>query len=59
MHFGLQLIFDESQKECVNEIWVDVYPLTMLLSQNKSEVYRDDATKEYYSKNKIEIIYNQ
>ena len=59
LHFGLQLIFDESQKECVNEIWVDVYPLTMLLSQNKSEVYRDDATKEYYSKNKIEIIYNQ
>jgi murein DD-endopeptidase MepM/ murein hydrolase activator NlpD len=59
LHFGLQLIFDESQKECVNEIWVDVYPLSMLLSQNKSEVYRDDATKEYYSKNKIEIIYNQ
>ena len=59
LHFGLQLIFDESQKECVNEIWVDAYPLTMLLSQNKSEVYRDDATKEYYSKNKIEIINNQ
>jgi murein DD-endopeptidase MepM/ murein hydrolase activator NlpD len=59
LHFGLQLIFDESQKECVNEIWVNVYPLSMLLSQNKSEVYRESDTKEYYSKNKIEIIYNQ
>ncbi len=55
LHFGLQLIFDESQKEGNNEIWVDVYPLTMLLHKNQSEVYRDDATKEYYSKNKVEI----
>lgn len=55
LHFGLQLIFDESQKEGSNEIWVDVYPLTMLLHKNQSEVYRDDATKEYYRKNKLEI----
>ena len=59
LHFGLQLIFDESQKEGSNEIWVDVYALTMLLHKNQSEVYRDDATKEYYSKNKIEINLTQ
>lgn len=55
LHFGLQLIFDESQKESNNEIWVDVYSLTMLLHQNQTQVYRDDATKEYHSKNTIEI----
>lgn len=47
LHFGLQLIFDESQKECNNEIWVNVYPLTQLLRQHQSEVVRNDATKEY------------
>ena len=26
LHWGLQLIFDESQKEGNNEIWIDVYP---------------------------------
>lgn len=55
LHFGLQLVFDESQKESNNEIWVDVYPITMLLRKNQSEVVRDSATKEYHSKNQIEI----
>ena len=27
LHIGLQLIFDESQKECYSEIWIDVYPI--------------------------------
>ena len=31
LHWGLQLIFDESQKEGNNEIWIDVYPLTRFL----------------------------
>jgi Membrane proteins related to metalloendopeptidases len=55
LHFGLELIFDESQKESNNEIWVDVYSLSMLLRKNQMEVVRDSATKEYHSKNKIEI----
>ena len=59
LHFGLQLIFDESQKEGTNEIWVDVYPLTVLLHKNQSEVIRDDSTKEYHSKNKVEINLTQ
>lgn len=55
LHFGLQLIFDESQKESTNEIWVDVYALTQLLRQNRSAVVRDDTTKEYHRAQDIQI----
>lgn len=48
LHFGLQLIFDESQREGNHEIWVDVYELVKFLHQNQSEVARDDATKEWF-----------
>ena len=34
LHFGLQLIFDESQKECLSEIWIDVYDIVRLLSSH-------------------------
>lgn len=47
LHYGLQLIFDESQKEGNNEIWIDVYALCNLLAGHRSEVKRDDATKEW------------
>lgn len=47
LHFGLQLIFDESQRDGNQEIWVDVYELVKFLSQNRSEVERNDATKEW------------
>lgn len=46
LHFGLQLIFDESQREGTNQIWVDVYPLIRFLYQNQSDTVRDDKTKE-------------
>ena len=55
LHLGLQLIFDESQKESDHEIWVNLYPLTLLLEKHKSEVYRVEETKEYYRKYDIEI----
>lgn len=47
LHFGLQLIFDESQRDGNNQIWVDVFPLVKFLYQNQSEAARDDATKEW------------
>lgn len=47
LHFGLQLIFDESQKEGNNEIWVDCYDLTRFLYKNRSEVHKLDGTKEW------------
>lgn len=36
LHFGLQLIFDESQKECLSEIWIDVYDIVRLLGSHTS-----------------------
>lgn len=53
LHFGLQLIFDESQKEGNNEIWVDCYNLTRFLYKNRSEVQKVDGTKEW--KRKVEM----
>ena len=38
LHFGLQLVFDESQKECLSEIWVDVYDIVRLLSSHTSSL---------------------
>ncbi len=47
LHFGLQLIFDESQRDGNNEIWVSLYELVRFLYQHQSEVKRDDSTKEW------------
>lgn len=54
LHWGLQLIFDESQKECDNEIWIDLYAITKLLEKNKSAVIRNNDTKEFYPEFEIE-----
>ena len=43
LHFGMELIFDESQKECNSEIWVDVYPIVRLLSTHRSSYRRTDS----------------
>lgn len=48
LHFGLQLIFDESQKEGNNEIWINCYELIKFLTINRSETIKDLETKEYY-----------
>ncbi len=38
LHFGMQLVFDESQKECNSEIWIDVYDIVRLLSSHRSSI---------------------
>ena len=38
LHFGMQLVFDESQKECLSEIWIDVYDLVRLLDSHRSSI---------------------
>ena len=43
LHFGLQLIFDESQKECLSEIWIDVYDIVRLLNTHRSSLRKTDA----------------
>ena len=48
LHYGMQLIFDEAEKDSPNQIWVDMYALTKLLSEHKSEVQRPEGSKEYY-----------
>lgn len=50
LHFGIQLIFDESQKDGVNQIWIDVYQIIEFLQKYKSEVYYDKELKEYFRK---------
>lgn len=47
LHWGLQLIFDESQKEGNNEIWVDCYQLSKFLYRNRSETKKEENTKEW------------
>jgi murein DD-endopeptidase MepM/ murein hydrolase activator NlpD len=44
LHFGLQLIFDESQKECNSEIWVDVYQIVRLLDAHRSSVVYNETS---------------
>ena len=53
LHFGLQLIFDESQKEGNSEIWIDCYELVKFLRMNQSQVAKVEGTKEW------ERVYDQ
>ena len=51
LHFGMQLIFDESQFDSPNEIWIDVYNIIEFLMQNRSEVcISNERTKDYSRK---------
>ena len=47
LHWGLELIFDESQKESDNEIWVDCYQLSRFLYKNQSKVHKIEGTREW------------
>ena len=54
LHFGIQLIFNEVQKEGPNQIWVDLYDLTDFLKKHRSEVYKsNEETKDYSRKYQI------
>ncbi len=53
LHFGMQLIFDKSQKDGNGEIWIDVYQICRFLQSHRSEVYYDKEKKEHYAKNPI------
>lgn len=47
LHFGIQLIFDESQKDGNHEIWINCYELVKFLQLNRSETLKNPETKEY------------
>lgn len=44
LHFGMQLVFDESQKECNSEIWIDVYSIVRLLATHRSTQIKENGT---------------
>ena len=48
LHFGMQIIFDESQKEGNNEIWIDVFQIIRFLDRYRSETVKDPETKDYH-----------
>ena len=49
LHFGLQLIFDESQVD--GKIWIDVYNIIEFLMQNRSTVFMNNSdTKDFVRK---------
>ena len=50
LHFGMQLIFDESQVDSPNEIWIDVYNIVEFLKKNRSEVYVSNSDTRDYSR---------
>lgn len=43
LHFGMQLVFDESQKECLSEIWIDPYDIVRLLHSHRSSVRKTES----------------
>lgn len=47
LHFGLELVFDESQKESDHEIWINCYELVKFLRKNQCETVKVDGTKEW------------
>ena len=47
LHFGIELVFDESQKESDHEIWIDAYSIVELLSRHRVTVVKDEATGTY------------
>ena len=55
LHFGIQLIFDEVQKEGPNQIWCNLYDLVNFLQRNRSEVYKSNQETKDYSR-KIDFI---
>jgi len=46
LHFGIQLIFDESQKEGPNEIWIDPYEIVKLLDSHRVSLKKTGSTWE-------------
>lgn len=47
LHYGMQIIFDPSQKDGWNQIWIDMYAITEFLSSYRSSVTKKD--KEFTS----------
>lgn len=53
LHWGLELIFDESQKESDNEIWIDLYALTKFLAKHTQAAEKVGDTREWVRSSRI------
>jgi len=56
LHFGLQVIFDETQKDGINQIWIDVYNIVNLLEKNRMPVVKNPEGTDYIRARKINNI---
>lgn len=55
LHLGIQLIFDPSQKDGYNQIWINCYEIVKFLSKNKMSVIKTENGKDYKAKSEIAI----
>ena len=59
LHFGIQLIFNEVQKEGTNQIWIDVYEIIEFLRKvNNSTVYMAYPDSKDYER-KFDMMFNE
>ena len=47
LHLGIQLVFEESQKECNSEIWIDAYNVVRLLDRHRSSIQNGKRVYPY------------
>jgi len=56
LHFGMQLVFEENQKECDNEIWIDVFQIVRFLSTHRVSLEKtEDGWKRVYPYKDLDI----
>ena len=53
LHFGVELIFDESQKDGWSQIWIDLYEYTKFLSKYRAVTSYDRESGEFISESAI------
>ena len=58
LHFGVQLIFNEVQKDGNNQIWIDVYEIIEYLKRNSSQVYMAYPDTRDYER-KFDMMQNE
>lgn len=49
LHYGMQLVLDEEAKDSPNQVWIDLYAFTRLLSHHRSAVKKqgDEYVRSY------------
>lgn len=53
LHFGLQLVFDETERDGYVQNWIDVYEIVELLGRNRATVVRCQENKDFERKYRL------